>query len=377
MSPGMAIQSIDPSQLEALLERTRREVDNGQLPSCQVALAYQGELVAFETFGDASDDTQYAFFSATKAFVAAAVWTLIGEGKVDVDKPVVEYVPAFGSHGKQAISVEQVMLHTAGFPGAPLGSPAWNTRQGRLAAFARWRLNWEPGTRFEYHPTSAHWVLAEIIESVTGLDFRDVIEARVTRPAGLPRILGIAQSAQRNIAELVPVGEYATPDELEAGFGIRELPTTEVTEQALLHFNDPDVRALGVPGAGGYGRACDLALFYQALLHNPGEIWPPALLADVTGRVRNSLPDYMGVEANRTLGLVQAGGDGKSHIRGLGRTVSPRAFGHNGAGGQLAWADPESGLSIGYVTNGLERHELRMPRRGTAISSRAAVCAQG
>ena len=75
--------------------------------------------------------------------------------------------------------------------------------------------------------------------------------------------------------------------------------------------------------------------------------------------------------------LAVAGGDGKSHIRGLGRTVSPRAFGHNGAGGQLAWADPDSGLSLGYVTNGLDRHELRMPRRGTAISSRAAVCAQG
>ena len=119
-----------------------------------------------------------------------------------------------------------------------------------------------------------------------------------------------------------------------------------------------------------------LALFYQALLHNPGEVWPPALLADVTGRVRNHLPDFMGVPANRTLGLIQAGDDGKSHVRGLGRTVSPRAFGHNGAGGQIAWADPESGLSLGYVTNGLDRHEIRAPRRGTAISSRAGVCAE-
>ena len=57
MSSGTAIPSIDPSRLEALLERARREVDDGLLPSCQIALAYQGELVAFETFGDASDDT--------------------------------------------------------------------------------------------------------------------------------------------------------------------------------------------------------------------------------------------------------------------------------------------------------------------------------
>jgi CubicO group peptidase (beta-lactamase class C family) len=60
------------------------------------------------------------------------------------------------------------MLHTAGFPHAPLGPPAWDTREGRLAAFGRWSLNWEPGSTYEYHATSAHWVLAEIIDRVTG-----------------------------------------------------------------------------------------------------------------------------------------------------------------------------------------------------------------
>ena len=88
----------------------------------------------------------------------------------------------------------------------------------------------------------------------------------------------------------------------------------------------------------------------------------------------NSLPDPMGVPANRSLGLILAGDDGRSHLRGLGRTVSPLAFGHNGAGGQLAWADPATGLSLGYVTEGYDRHEIRQPRRGTAISSIAAEC---
>ncbi len=366
---------IDRSKVEALLERARREVDAGELPSCQVALAIEGELVVFETFGDANDDTRYNFFSATKAFVAATAWTLIAEGKLDPARRVVDYVPAFGSNGKDAITVEQVMLHTAGFPHAPLGHPDWATREGRLAAFERWRLNWEPGTRFEYHSTSAHWVLAELIETLTGSDFRDVVEERVTGPAGLPRILGIPAGEQDDIAELVPTGREASPDELEAVLGIREMPVTEVTEDALLRFNDPAVREVGVPGGGGIGRACDLALFYQTLLHDPEGIWPADLLADVTGRVRNRLPDWMGTPANRTLGLIQAGDDGQTHVRGLGRTVSPRAFGHNGAGGQLAWADPATGLSFGYVTNGLERHALKMPRRGTALASRAGVCA--
>ena len=129
-----------------------------------------------------------------------------------------------------------------------------------------------------------------------------------------------------------------------------------------------------MPGGGGYARARDLALFYQELLHNGNGIWDDDILTDATGTVRNTLPDPMGVPANRSLGLILAGDDGLSNIRGLGRTVSPEAFGHNGAGGQLAWADPATGLSLGYVTNGYDRHQIRQPRRGTSISSLAAVC---
>jgi CubicO group peptidase (beta-lactamase class C family) len=122
-------------------------------------------------------------------------------------------------------------------------------------------------------------------------------------------------------------------------------------------------------------RAADLALFYQALLHDPEGVWDAALLADVTGRVRNDLPDrWTGVPARRTLGLITAGDDGRGHLRGFGRTVSARAFGHNGARGQIAWADPESGLSFAYVTSGLDQHVLREGRRGVALSSLAAVC---
>jgi CubicO group peptidase (beta-lactamase class C family) len=61
-------------------------------------------------------------------------------------------------------------------------------------------------------------------------------------------------------------------------------------------------------------------------------------------------------------------------MRAFGRTVSPRAFGHAGAGGQLAWADPESGLSLCYLTNGLDRNPLREGKRGVAIASLAGLC---
>lgn len=365
---------IDEAKIEKLMARAQREVDDGLLPSCQLAVARNGQVVAEAAFGDATTDSRYCIFSATKPFVASVLWTLMAEGVVDVTEPVVTYFPEFAAQGKQTITVEQIMCHTAGVPHAPMGPPAWNTRQGRRERMASWRLNWEPGTAFEYHPTSAHWVLAEIIDSVTQSDYRDEVENRITRPMGLPRLLGLDPYNQDNIADLVLTGEPASPDELEAAFGVRELPPTEVNDELVLRFNNPTTRALGVPGGGGFARASDLALFYQELLHNTAGIWDPEILADATGTVRNSLPDPMGVPANRALGVIVAGSDQMSNIRGLGRTVSPSAFGHNGAGGQLAWADPATGLSFGYCTNGYDRHEVRQPRRGTAISSMAGAC---
>jgi CubicO group peptidase (beta-lactamase class C family) len=362
---------IDRQAVTTLLQRARREVDAGLLPSAQVAVAYAGELVEFQTFGDATDDSRYVVYSATKAFVAGAVWALIGDGLIDVSKHVVEYIPEFGTNGKDVITLEQVMLHTSGFPMAPLSVVDGDTSAARVAAFARWRLNWEPGSTFEYHPSSAHWVLAEVIDRVTGRDFRDVVEERVTTPAALGRVLG---DVPHVAAELVVVGEPATPDELEAALGIRELVLGEVTTEALMGFNDPHVQRVGMPG-GGVMRAADLALYYQAVLHNPDGMWDATVLDDVKGHVRNRLPDRLtGVPANRTLGLVQAGADGMTSLRGMGHTVSPLTIGHNGAKGQIAWGDPVSGLSFGYCTNGLDENFLREARRTTALSSCAGSC---
>jgi CubicO group peptidase (beta-lactamase class C family) len=364
---------INPSAVQALLDRAKREIDSGLLPSVQLSLAYQGEVVMFETLGDATSDTRYIVYSATKALVAGAVWALMGDGLIDVSRLVVDYIPEFGSNGKDAITVEQVMLHTAGFPQAPLLPVDGKTSAGRVKAFEKWRLTFAPGTAYQYHPSSAHWVLAEIIERVTGQDYRDVVESRVTAPAGLERVLG---SVSHRATELVLTGSPATADELMATFGVPKLDVGEVTNDALLAFNDPAVQGVGMPGGGGVMRACDLAMYYQAVLHNPGGMWNAAILDDVKTNVRNHLPDVMtGVPANRTLGLIQAGGDGKSNFRGMGRSVSALAVGHNGAKGQIAFGDPVSGLSFGYCTNGLDANEIREPRRTTAIASLAAVCA--
>jgi CubicO group peptidase (beta-lactamase class C family) len=370
-------------KIEQLAERARREIDNGLLPSCQYAVAIDGEVVAGETIGDATPENRYVIFSATKAVVVSTFWTLMQDGAVDITQPVVHYVPDFMAEGDPergpGITVEQVMLHTSGFPHAPMGAPDWWTREGRLARMRRWRCNWEPGTAFEYHPTSAHWVLAEIIERVAGQDYRQVVADRVLLPHGLTRLqLGVPEADQGDVLPLVATGELPTAGELQELFGVSELPVTEVTEEALLGFNHPGVRALGVPGGGGVSDAADLARFYQCLLHNPKGVWDDDLLQQVTREVRNTFPDpLLGHPARRTLGLCTAGDDGHDVRRGFGRTGSAATFGHNGAGGQIAWADPETGLSFTYLTNGLDAHPIRQARRGVALSSIAAETVVG
>jgi CubicO group peptidase (beta-lactamase class C family) len=366
---------IDEKALDRLRERARREVDEGLLPACQWALALDGEVVAGETVGDvpAGEDTRFVIFSCTKAVVASAIWQLLAEGSLGLEQKVCELVPEFATNGKDVVTVEQVLLHTAGFPMAPM--PVTSTRQERLEAFARWRLNWEPGSQFQYHPTSAHWVLAELLERIDGEDFRAAVRRRVLEPLGLRRLaLGVAEDEQGDVAKPTLLGEPPTADEWEAVLGISGFDVGEVTDEALVSLGRPKGLAAGVPGGGAVSTATDLACFYQALLANPGGLWDPAVLADATGNVRNTFRDpQTGVPANRALSVVVAGDDGKSGMRGFGHTVSARAFGHDGAGGQIAYADPANGTSFVWLTNGMDRHLIRQWRRTAGTASKAGV----
>lgn len=369
---GPEAAGLDPDKVDALVARARREIDEGLLPSCQLAIARHGKLGVFETLGAGSNESRYVMFSATKAFVASGFWLLLQDGRITLDTKVADLIPEFATNGKDVITVEQVMLHTSGFPYAPLGHPQWETREGRLEAFARWRLNWEPSTRFEYHATTAHWVLAELIERIDGRDHRVFLRQEILEPLGLDDVeLGVAPDRLADVNRVVARGEPASPDELEAAIGVRELgPGTIPTEQ-LTAFSRDDVLQVGVPGGGGVTTAADVVRFYQALLD--GGPWTDATRRAFTSEVRNRFKDLMGVPANRTLGLIVQGDDEFAFMR-HGRTCSPRTFGHAGAGGQIAWADPETGISFCYLTNGLDEHVLRQWRRSAALSNRAAVC---
>jgi len=332
----------DPVDTRALEQAAEREIAEG-LVACQIAVGRAGEVVWTRSFGSAAPETRFWIASATKPIVASAVWLLIGEGRLDVSRPVAHYVPEFGANGKQDVTVEQVMLMTCGFPEAPMPSADGADPGRRVAQLAAWELAYEPGTRYVYHGASAHWVLAELIERLSGRPFCDFVEERVTRPLGLPRLLGIPRDQLSDVAQLSDAADPAT--------------------RAMWDYADK-IEA-GEPGGGAVATAAHLALFYQGLLHDPGELWRPAVLADALGNVRCTLPDpLMNQPANRTLGVVVGAGFGATW------GASATAFGWPGAGGQIAFAEPATGISFAFLQMG-DTDPIRPFVRGVRMSNLA------
>ncbi len=379
---------IDPDKLEQLFARAQRDVDEGNLPSCQVAVARRGLIAGMRTFGraiqggqeqPATARTLYHYFSSTKAIVGAAMWLLLEDGVLRLDEKVAAVIPEFGTHGTDAIDIETLMLHAGGFPLAPFRQDWWSDRGKLLEAFSQWKLNWPVDSRFEYHATSAHWVMSELIERRAGMPWKQFIQQRLLGPMRLDELyIGCPPEQQHRIADVLYVGEHPEPP---GGWG-------EVTPQLITNFNQAHVRTSGVPGGGAIASAASMALFYQPLVnggvtHDGTRVMKPATIemgTRVRARPQHIMEDLklidpnLVVNTNRALAVVVAGGDGHAAHRGFGRTCSPRAFGHGGAGGQIAWGDPETGISVSYATNGFAP-PIPQARRGVAISSLAAVCA--
>lgn len=367
------MSTLVPERLTRLIARCAREVDQGRVPGCQVAVGFEGEVVLFEAFGDLTTDHRLHTYSAIKPTVSLTVLELAAEGLLDLEAPVASVLPAFATRGKAAITISQVLLHAGGFPHAPMPVVEFADRPLRLARYEQWRTSWEPGTAFEYHASSAHWVLADCITEATGRHHADVVTERVMTPAGCARWLAIPSEDQHDVADVVSVGEAPDLEELARQFGLEDLPYSEVTDEALLAFNDPAVRAAGHPGGGGIASAAELALWYQAVMHDDGTFLRPDVKRDALERVRQNHLDWMGVPANRTHAFTLGGDDGQGLMRGYGHTTGPATFGHGGAKGQRAWADPSTGISLGFMTHGLDRDDLVTARRGAGISSAAGA----
>ena len=361
--------TLSATGLSALHDRIHHELDTGMISAAQVAIGVDGKVQHFEAFGAATTEQRFVIFSATKTLVAMALLPHFADGTLDLTTPVAHYLPEFGHHGKDTVTVLQLLTMQGGFPQAPMTPARWGTSEGRRAAFAEWPLAWAPGSQTEYHPVSAHWVIAELLESLNQRSYLDVVHERVVAPAGVGRILG-PEAAGGVIVRAI--GEYPTDmADLIATYGRAEyVPVPSIGTQALLSMNDPRAQGVGVPGGGGVATAANLAAIYQHFLHNFGGALPDEWLADAVGTIRNgsvSVSDK--VPANRTIAGYTSGNDGFHLHRWM--PAAPAAFGHAGAGGQLCWADPQSGLSFSFLHDTLNEDPRVEFRRAADLNDLA------
>ena len=325
--------------LEHLDHLIREHIEEGRYPGAQIAMARNGQLALFRSYGEAktagpraatAGDTLFLLFSQTKVLTSSAIWTLVEEGRLSFMDKIADHLPEFAARGKGDITLQQVMTHQGGFPSGDVTKETWADHTRMRAEVCDFSLDWTPGSRLQYHPRAAHLTQAMVIEAVTGKDYRDVILDKVLAPLGLASdiFVGVPAEQQHRCADT-----YA-PEPRD---------------------NSAEFKAAGLPSGGGYATARGMAAFYQVLLGQGrlGDVrmFSPRLVAYVTRNHTGDRGDHQmdGIPMHRGLGPHVRGDSDR--IRGLGTIGAQQTFGHGGAGTSYSWADPTSGTSFAYITN--------------------------
>ena len=338
----LATAGLREEQIARLAALIEGHIKDGHYPGAQIAIARNGTIAMFRTFGNATlnrradDRTLWLLFSNTKVVTAAALWVLAEQGKFRFADRMSQHVPEFARNGKQDVTILDIMTHRGGFPSAVVPQKAWEDHKLLRETVCNFSLEWTPGSKLFYHGASAHWAAAVLIEQVTGKDFRDVIRDTVIAPLGLQDELfvGMPRGAMARTVDMHEPGERGL--------------------QLMADRNTPAFKKAGIPGGGGYATARAMATLYQMML-NGGALGSTRILSPRTlgYAIRNwtgdMIDDYMGMPMHRGIGPHLRGTT--PTIRGLGSFASPRTFGHGGAGHSYCWADPDSGVSFAYLTN--------------------------
>jgi len=339
---------FDQTQLDRLIDTIQRQIDDGWYPGAEIALARHGKLVLSRHFGDAriapkkvkaDDKTLWLLYSNTKVLTAAALWQLAERGLIRFTDTVAEHLAGFEKNGKRDITILQVITHQSGFPDALFRADAFEDIAKRREVACNIALQWTPGSKVSYHPLAAHWVLAAMMESVTGRDFKALIREDLLEPLGLGDeiYVGLPETLHGRAADM-HIPEDGKP----------------TVQKPLDDSNNALWRRAGAPGGGGYASARGMAAFYQMLLQggtlNGRRVLSPATICYATRNFTGDREDaYMGMPMHRGLGPHVRGTT--PTIRGLGSLATPETYGHGGVGSSYCWADPVSGVSFAYLTN--------------------------
>ncbi|UJR79697.1 serine hydrolase domain-containing protein [Sandaracinus amylolyticus] len=354
--------------VDAIWAKTEALYRTGTQPAIALCVRKRGEVVIERAIGhlagngpDDREDTPkvpirasspFCIFSVSKAVTAMVVHLLDDRGLLHIDDPVAEYLPEFGTHGKDRVTIRHVLTHRAGIPSVAgqHNDPELLLDWDRVVALlCDARPTFPPGRRLAYHAVTGGFVLGEIVRRVTGRDLRDVLRDEIAKPLGFRHFsYGVAPERVREVARNEFTGPPVPP-------GIHLLVQRALGvpfAEAVRISNDARYLTGVVPSGNVVATAYEVATFFD-LLRNGGELGGARIFDRRT--VRRALIETSYLELDLTLafpvryGLGLMLGAPRLSLFGP-RTAS--AFGHLGFINVLGWADPERELSVALLTSG-------------------------
>jgi CubicO group peptidase (beta-lactamase class C family) len=345
-----------------VVEVLERGIADGTHIGAQLYVSRDGVPVADLAIGEARDGvamttrTLMIWFSMTKAVTSIAVAQTWERGALDVDDPVARFVPEFGANGKERVTVRHLLTHTAGIPHADdilNGTPWREPRDENLARIYAAPLDYEPGTRAGYHAAAGMSVLGEVVARCSGAAFEDYVRREIFGPLGMTDSwVGMPGDAYEAYGDRIGVMHN----------------TASGAATPLRGIDSARAAASPMPGANGRGPMRELGRVYEMLLgHGEREgvrLLSPVTVAAISARHRTGMLD-------ETHGIVIDWGLGFAiDTAAMGRHCSRRAFGHGGHQSSIAFCDPEHGVVVAVVCNGMpgrERHDARLDAISSAV----------
>ncbi|PPE71954.1 serine hydrolase [Solimonas fluminis] len=380
---------LRPGDVEAIWSAVQDLYRSRAYPGVAFCLRRRGELLLHRTLGHARGngpwdlahapkqvlelDTPICLFSASKAVTAVLVHKLAEEGGLDLDQRVSHYIPAFGQHGKKDTTVAEVLAHRGGFPQIKVPR-----RERQVEVLLDWdgvieRICRAPPThprRMAYHAISGGFILAELIQRVTGASVQSYLDTRFREPMGLKHFRFGVPREHRPAAAL----NYA------AGQPVR-FPLSAIIEKVLIvpfeqvveSANSEAFMEAVIPAGNLYATAEELSRFFQMLLD--GGVWqgrrllqPETLRRAVKPKWRIALDGSLMIPMRYSEGMMLG-----ANPAGLYGPMTRHAYGHLGFMNILGWADPQREISCALLTTGkalLGTHLITLGRLMAAISER-------
>jgi len=309
-------------------------------------------------------DTIVLFWSATKGFGSACLLHLLHERGVELTRRVAEFWPEFAQAGKSEITLAQLLSHQAGLCAFDASVDVLDY-PAVIAALEKQAPFWPPGTAHGYHARTFGFLLDELVRCIAGITTSEYWRKTFADPLDLDIWIGLPDSEEKRVAtiyaakaggEMAPAAFYrdlATPGTLA-----RKTFTSPRGLNSVSAMNSRENRAMPIVSFGGIGSATSLAKFY-ALLANGGEIDGRRFLerkaiAQMTRTLASGIDRVFQIPTAFSAGFMKDPPGATRRLFG----PSPLAFGHPGAGGSHAFADPEHGISFAYVMNQMEQSLL-------------------